>query len=253
MAAVTILADAAALAEAAAKRVTLLIERAVAERGNAFVSMTGGRTPRSLYELLADHARPWRRRIPWTKVHLLWGDERHVPPDHPDSNFGMAEKSLLRHVPVPPSQIYRIPAELPDAGAAARIYDGELRRAFAAARRPAVACDLMLLGIGEDAHIASIFPGSTLLEPGEGLVAAVWVPHLHTSRITLTPPAIIGAHAILVIASGAAKAHAIHAAIEKPWNVKRWPAQLLRQADERVSWMVDEEAAALLSRGAPPA
>ena len=252
MAAIDILPDTGALAAAAAERITSLAEEAVAERGHAFVALTGGRTPRTLYTLLADSTRPWCARMPWARLHVIWGDERAVPPGHPDSNFGMAYEALLQHVPVPAAQIYRMPGELPDSADAARVYEATLRRACAAANRAPGACDVMLLGIGEDAHIASIFPGSALLDctaPPDALVAAVWAPHLHAWRITLTPDVITGASTITVIAEGPAKAPAIEAAIEAPDDVARWPAQLLRRAGDRVRWMVDEAAAARLSRG----
>lgn len=253
MATVAVLPDSAALAEAAAERITSLAEKAVEERGHAFIGLTGGRTPRALYSLLADATRPWRARIPWARLDVIWGDERTVPPTHPDSNFGMAYAALLRHVPVPASQIHRMPGERSDPAEAARAYEATLRHAFAAANRPPGICDVMLLGIGEDAHIASIFPGSALLDratsPG-ALVAAVWAPHLQTWRITLTPDVITSAATITVIAEGQAKAAAIEAAIEMPDDVSRWPAQLLRRAGGRVTWMVDPGAAARLSHGA---
>ncbi len=246
MAIVTSLKDEEALAEAAAERITSLIEASVSARRSAVVCLTGGRTPRRLYELLADASHPWRARIEWTRVHVYWSDERQVPPDHPDSNFGMAHRALLAHVPIPASQVYRIRGELPDAAAAAREYERILPETF----------DIMLLGLGEDAHIASIFPGSPLLKMGsdpiygDPLVAAVWAAHLNAWRITLTPPALLDARAILVIVSGEHKAAAVRAALDAPVDEVRWPAQLLRAAGDRVEWIMDAAAARL--RGAPP-
>ena len=261
MAAVTILANPEALAVAAAKQLTALLEEEARFRTPVFLGLTGGRTPQRLYQLLADPSQPFRSRIPWQHVCVIWSDERHVPPDHPTSNFGMADKALLQHVPIPPAQVYRMAGEMPDAQAAARAYETTLKKAFVAAGRRDSACDVLLLGIGEDAHIASIFPGSMMLDgdedsvPGEPdpNVTAVWAQHLRASRITLTPAAILNARSIVVLASGAAKAAAVEAAIEKPLNVHRWPAQLLREAGTRVTWMVDEAAAALLSHGGQPA
>jgi len=263
------------LTSAAAERITALVERAIAERGNAMVSLTGGTTPRHLYEALADPVGPWRARIAWSHVHLFWGDERRVPPDHHDSNFRMADDALVRRVPVPPSQVHRMRGELADAAAAARDYDDELRTGFAAAGRTDGTFDVMLLGMGEDAHIASIFPGSELLSrrpskgrptndgggagslsdpersdhvaqglaPRRDRVAAVWAEHLDAWRITLTPSALLDARAIVMLVSGDKKAAAVSAAIEGPLDVGRWPAQLLREADDRVEWLLDRAAA----------
>jgi 6-phosphogluconolactonase len=234
LAAVVVVPDEPALAEAAAERVTTLIERTIAARGVAHVCLTGGSTPKQLYEALADGQRPWRTRIDWPRVHLYWGDERHVPPDHPDSNYGMAARALVDHVPVPASHVHRIHAERPEAAAAAREYEGELPGTF----------DVMLLGLGEDAHIASLFPGGIVRGPSR--VAAVWVPHLEAWRITLTPPPILESQAIVMLVAGSSKADAVAHAIAAPEDVDRYPAQLLRRADDRVVWLVDAAAAARL-------
>ena len=261
LAVLSIEADAGAVAVAAAARLTTIVEDAMARRGNAVISLTGGQTPRRLYSLLADASYPWRRRIDWQRLHLFWGDERHVPPLHRDSNFGMAYESLLRHVPVPSSAVHRMRGELPDARDAAREYDGVLRAGFAAAGRRTQTFDLMLLGLGEDAHIASIFPGSPLLA-GEAVpsvpaapraepqprAAAIWAAHLDAWRITLTPPALVDAEAIVVVVSGEGKADAVQAALEQPADIVRWPAQLLRSAGDRVTWIVDRPAAGRLRR-----
>ena len=242
-----VLEDEAALATEAAERVTAAIGHAVDARGNALISLTGGDTPRRLYTLLGRADRPWRARIEWRKVRLFWGDERHVPPDHADSNFGMAWEALVRHVPVPPEQVHRMRGEMEDARAAAQEYDRELRAAFAAAGRTDLTFDLMLLGLGEDAHIASIFPASELLtDSGDARTAGVWAPHLNAWRITLTPAAILDAHVIVMVVSGAAKAHAVRAALEAADDVQRYPAQLLRAAGDRVVWLVDRAAAEAL-------
>ena len=242
MAVVTVVDDDVQLAAAGARRITTLIELAIAARERAAICLTGGRTPTRLYDMLADEHQPWRARIDWSRVHVFWGDERHVPPDHPDSNFRMADETLLSRVPIPPAQIHRIEGELADAREAARKYQAELRdRSF----------DVALLGIGEDAHIASIFPGSPLIGERSVRVAAAWVPHLHAWRITLTPPALLDARAMLVNASGPLKAEAVSAALTRPEDVMRYPAQLLRRAGDRVEWIIDRAAARSL--GAPHA
>ena len=246
MAKLTIVDDEEALARFAAERIATLIERSIGGSGSATVSLTGGSTPRRLYTLLGDATHPWRHRIDWRRLHLFWGDERHVPPEHPDSNFGMARAALLDHVPVPPSHIHRMRGEIPDANEAARDYEQELRAGFAAAGRSEPTFDIMLLGLGEDAHIASIFPESDLVRrPFTGRrVAAVWAPHPGAWRITLTPPALLDAATIVVVVAGDRKARAVHAAIEGPLDIARWPAQMLRQAGDRVEWMLDRSAAA---------
>lgn len=240
MAIVTILSSEEEVAEAAAERVTSLMQDALSARGAVAVCLAGGRTPRRLYELLADAGRPWRARIDWTGVHVFWGDERQVPPSDPESNFRMAHRALLTHVRIPRSQVNRMRGELADPAAAAREYEMILPEAF----------DIMLLGLGEDAHIASVFPGSPLFR-GEGRVAAVRVEHLNAWRITLTPPALLSARAILVLASGDHKAQAVRAALDAPMDVGHSPAQLLRAAGDRVEWIMDAAAGRL--RGAPPA
>lgn len=242
MAVVTVVDDDLQLAETGALRITTLIELAVAARKSAVICLTGGRTPERLYQTLADEREPWRARIDWTRVHVFWGDERHVPPDHPDSNFGLAYRTLLSRVPIPPAQIHRIEGELPDAREAARKHEAELRdRIF----------DVELLGVGDDAHFASIFPGSPLIDERGVRVAAAWIPHLKAWRITLTPPALLDARAILVNASGPQKADAVRAALTLPEDVTGYPAQLLRSAGDRVEWIIDRAAARSL--GAPHA
>jgi 6-phosphogluconolactonase len=247
MATVTIHDDEIAIAEAVAERLSAIASEAMQAFGNATICLTGGRTPERLYRLLADPARPWRARIDWLAVHLFWGDERHVGPEHPDSNYGMALRALIAHVPVPPEQVHRIRGDIADAHEAARQYEAELRDGFSRARRRDQRFDVMLLGLGEDAHIASIFPGSPLPGSDPGRVAAVWAAHLNGWRITLTPPALTDARRIVMIVSGEKKAAAVHAALELPTDATRWPAHLLREAEDRVEWVLDRAAAGRLS------
>jgi 6-phosphogluconolactonase len=268
---VTVLRDQETLATAAAERVMALAAAAIAARQRASLCLSGGQTPRRLYELLADPSRPWRATVDWTRVHVFWGDERPVPPDHPESNFGMAYRALLANVPIPADQIHRMRGELVDAAEAAREYEMVLSGAGLdrsprgpQGSAPQAMFDVLLLGLGEDAHIASVFPGSPLFHVGadrlraasasrlEGSrVAAVWVNQLNAWRITLTPPALLAARAILVLVSGAGKADAVRAALEGPEDLSRWPVQLLRAAGTRVEWLIDSAAAQRL--GAPPA
>jgi len=248
MARLTIVADKAAMSAAAAERTTSLIESAIASRGVAAIALTGGSTPDLLYGLLADAAQPWRQRIDWQRLHVFWSDERHVPPDHPESNYGLAYRLLLQHVPIPETQVHRIRGERP-ASDAGRLYDAVLREGRDHTVGPLF--DVMLLGIGDNAHIASIFPLSPLLVPGDEaerplLAAGLFVPELNTWRITMTPAALFDAAAVIMIAAGPSKADAIAAAIEGPLDVPRYPAQLLREAGDRVEWTIDAAAAARL-------
>src|SRR5258705_169299 len=220
MARLTIVGDKVAMSETAAERITSLIESTISMRGLAALSLTGGDTPDLLYRFLADPNRPWRPRVEWEHLHLFWGDEREVPPDHQESNFGLARRLLIQHVPVPNTQVHRMRGELP-ASDAGRLYDAVLR-----ARRGQIAgalFDVMLLGIGANAHIASIFPDSPLLVrgpkgsappvrsgadlpgPRDQLAAGVPVPELNQWRITLTPVALLDSAVIIVIAAGASK------------------------------------------------
>jgi 6-phosphogluconolactonase len=251
MAVVTIVDDEPALATTAADRITTLAERAIAERGTLVICLTGGSTPGRLYALLGDERHPWRSRVDWRRMHVFWGDERHVPPDHPDSNFGMAHRALLSQVPIPAAQIHRMRGEEPDAREAARRYEKELRRGFADAGRSDLTFDILLLGLGEDAHIASIFPGSPIVDERSVRVAAAWAAHLKAWRITLTPAALLDARDLLVVVSGDKKADAVHAALDAPDDVARYPAQLLRAARDRVEWIIDRAAAR--RHAAPPA
>jgi 6-phosphogluconolactonase len=252
MAQLTTVDNKTAMSEAAAERITSLIETAVTARGVAAVSLTGGTTPDLLYRFLADRNRPWRDRIDWDHIHLFWSDEREVPPEHPDSNFGLANRLLIQHVPVPATQIHRMRGELP-ASDAGRLYDALLR-----ARQDQIAgplFDVMLLGIGANAHIASIFPNSPLLERSERserLATGLSVPEISLWRITMTPAALLDSAAIIVIADGSSKADAIAAALDGALDVARYPAQLLRAAGDRVEWIIDSAASARL-RGVRPA
>ena len=273
MAQLKVAVDKTAMSEAAAERVAWLVGSAIAARGVAALSLTGGTTPDLLYQFLADPNRPWRDLIDWPHVHLFWSDEREVPPDHPESNFGLANRLLIQHVPVPTTQIHRIRGELP-ASDAGRVYYALLR-----ARRAQVAgplFDVMLLGIGANAHIASIFPNSPLLgrgpegsaphpsgppssvrgadflSPRQLLAAGVHVPEISQWRTTMTPPAVLDSGAIIVIASGSSKADAIAATLEGSLDATSYPAQLLRAAGHHVEWIIDSAASARL-RAVPPA
>jgi 6-phosphogluconolactonase len=213
----------------AAERVADVVCDAVRASGRAAIALAGGTTPRAVHEALATLP-----DIPWDAVHVYFGDERCVPAEHADSNFRMAKESLFDRVPIPSSQIHRPEAERADRHAAARAYEAILPVAF----------DLMLLGIGEDGHTASLFPGAPSLGEHERRCIPVIGPKPPPERLTLTPPVLESARALLMLAVGAGKAEAVARALEGPWDPVQTPAQLAR----RGSWLLDPLAAKLLVR-----
>ena len=204
------------------------------------VALAGGRTPRGAYLLLAED--PYRRLVPWESLHVFWGDERHVPPDHPDSNFQMARETLLSRAPLPAGNVHRIPAENPDAASAARDYETTLQTFFRLPEGQVPRLDLVLLGLGADGHVASLFPGSEALRETRRLVVA------SAQRITLTPPVIQRAANVLVLVSGEEKAEALDRALSAEGSVDECPARLLREARGNVVYIADRSAAALVRR-----
>lgn len=255
---IRIVEDAAAVSRVAAEEVTAALAPGRERGATGLVScaLSGGSTPRTLYQLLADPASPYRDRIAWEAIHFFWGDERHVPPDHPDSNFRMAREAMLDRVPVPAAHIHRVAGEEPDAARAAERYEREMLELFqldpdrdgppSAARLDWPRFDLVLLGLGEEGHTASLFPGSPLLAERRHLAAAVWVAVHDTWRITLTPPVINHAAAVMFLVSGAAKAAALAAILEGEPEPERYPAQVVAPLDGRVLWIVDRAAAGQL-------
>jgi 6-phosphogluconolactonase len=238
--------DAEAVARAAAAEVTAIASAAVRERGRFTVALAGGTTPRRLYELLADPDQPWRGQVAWDRVHVFFGDERHVPPGHPESNYRMAHEALLRHVVV--ARVHRIPGELPDAARAAAAYQAELEVAFGLDARadPPPSLDLVLLGLGADGHTASLFPGSGALEERRAWVAAPFVERLGASRITLTLPVLVRAGRVVFVVAGAGKAGAVEKTFACPPGSTATPAARVRPAAGRLTWIVDRAAASLL-------
>ena len=170
-----VLPDPATVADATADRFVIAARKAIEANGIFRVALSGGSTPKQVYPLLLEPAR--RDAIDWSRVEFFWGDERAVPPDHPDSNFGVAYQTLIAHLPnVRPDRIHRMPAEAPDIDAAALSYEGEIRLAFGARGNEPPAFDLIWLGMGPDGHTASLFPGTLALEEAERWVVGNWVP-----------------------------------------------------------------------------
>lgn len=231
---VTIVADGEALAAAAAERLAAAATAAVVARGRADLALAGGTTPKRAYQLLAQrHRVDGAAPLPWAQIHLWFGDERCVPPDHPDSNYGVARAALVVPAGVPAANVHRMAGEAPDRDAAARAYEREL---------PPV-LDLLLLGMGPDGHTASLFPGAPALgEPTRRVVAVVGSkppPH----RLTITPRVIAAARQVLVLAAGADKAAAVARAFDPATRPESVPASLMRERD----WLLDQAAAAELA------
>jgi 6-phosphogluconolactonase len=237
--------DAEAVARTAAEELAGAAARAVAARGAFTLALAGGSTPRRLYALLADAGAPFRARMPWDRTHVFFGDERPVPPDHPDSNYRMAREALLDHVAV--ASVHRIPAEEP---AAAEAYEAELRRFFGipgGGEPPRL--DAVLLGLGADGHTASLFPGTAALEETDRWVASPFVARLGTRRTTLTLPILSRARAVLFLVSGAEKAAALARVLAPAPGAEPLPAARVRP-DEGAVWIVVEAAASGLAPAA---
>lgn len=208
------------------------------------VALSGGSTPRALYQLLADPNEPFREQIAWDKTHFFFTDERHVPPNHPDSNYRMVNEAMFSRVPLPQQNIHRIPAENPVAEDAAKAYESDLRRLFGQA---IPAFDLLLLGLGEEGHTASIFPGSEVLSETQRLVAAPWVEKLKTYRITMTLPVLNNGKSVVFLVTGASKAEILREVIETDKKPDLYPAQAISPTNGAVSWFMDKAAARLCS------
>ena len=228
------------LAEAAARAFVEGAAEAIAERGRFAVALAGGSTPKATYEVLArDHA----GGVDWPNVHVFFGDERTVPPDHGDSNYRMAREALLDHVPV--GFVHRMRGELPPDEAAAS-YEGELNEFFGG-EPPAL--DLVMLGIGEDGHTASLFPQTPALEATDRLVVANPVPKLETTRLTLTAPVLNVARRVVFLVAGEGKSEALAQILEGDADPRAYPAKLVRPPSGPI-WIVDRDAAGSLEHSA---
>jgi len=236
-----------ALALEAADRFRRLATDSIATAGSFFVALSGGSTPRSLYRLLAES--PFRDGIEWSGVHLFWGDERFVPADNPDSNYRAAREAFVSRVPIPPGNVRPIPTEAADPEAAAAQYEDTLRRSFSLSGGETPRFDLILLGLGPDAHTASLFPESPALDEHKHLVVATYVAKLAAWRITLTPPVLRSAHHVMFLIAGGDKAAVLRDVLEGPYDPRELPAQLAQPNEGDLTWLVDEAAASLLSAG----
>src|SRR6266404_6032424 len=216
--------------------------RSIRDHGRFTVALSGGSTPRGLHqELVANFS----SALSWEHVFFFLGDERHVPPDHPESNYRMANETLFSKLRIPQDHIFRIPSELPDAGEAARQYEETLRNFFRPPPRSFPRFDFVLLGMGPDGHTASLFPGTTALEEDKHFVVANWVGEFKTFRITLTYPVLNNAASVMFLVSGDDKADMVRKALRKP--EANLPCQKVRPVDGELMWYLDKGAAVKLT------
>lgn len=229
----------AELYAAAHARVRDAIHAAIDEFGTCSIALSGGKTPQPLYQALA------REPLPWTKTKIFFADERCVPPHHVDSNYRMVQQTLLEPAHVSPANVFRVPAEVPEPERAAEQYEGTIRTALQLRRRQWPRFDVMLLGIGDDGHTASLFPGSPALDERDKIVASAQVEKLRAARITLTLPAINASALILFLVQGAEKAAAVQAVLEGR-SQNPLPAARVKPMTGKLVWMMDETAASKL-------
>jgi 6-phosphogluconolactonase len=232
------------LSQAAAGLFSQLARQAVEDHGKFSVALSGGHTPCHTYELLGSEA--FYSRIPWAQVHVFWSDERCVPADDARSNSHTARQAFLNRVPIPPDQIHPISCAQKPVQAATQ-YEAVLR-SFFGDQSPRF--DLILLGLGENGHTASLFPNTSVLEEEERWVAEVYVAEQKMHRVTLTAPFINQAAAVAFLVAGAGKSQVLRQVLKGPSDPKRLPAQLIRPTNGQLMWLVDKEAASLISRAA---
>lgn len=235
--------DAAEVARAAARRFVDWAWQSIARDGQFQVALSGGETPREMYRLLA--TQEFRTQIDWPRVHLYWGDERAVPPDHADSNYGMARRELLLRVPIPSENVHRMEAELSPIGRAAHKYETVLRESLPVDDRGFPVFHLVLLGLGADGHTASLFPGAKLLRETMRWVSTPAMDQAGTRRMTLTLPVIEAAQRVLFLVTGAQKAAMLRVVICGSAD-RELPAQMVQPRHGQRIFLVDEAAARLL-------
>jgi 6-phosphogluconolactonase len=236
-------ADLADLSRRAGDAAVGTINEAVRTRGTCSIALSGGTEPRTLYGLLASQ---FRARIPWAHVHVFWADERYVPPEDPRSNYLMARKTLLDHVPCPPANVHPMPTHFSRVDVAAREYESTLRHHFAG-EWPHF--DLVLLGIGDDGHTASLFPGSRALAERTRWVVAAQAPVEPQVRLTLTLPVLSRSAAVHVLVAGATRREALRHVLQGAGDWIKYPAAGVRCGTGSVIWWADSDAAAWAADG----
>jgi len=245
---IRILPDGAAIAKRAAQEFVQAAAAAVRAKGSFNAALAGGSTPKALYSLLVNDP-ALRSQLLWDKIHFFFGDERHVPPDHADSNFRMATEAMISKSPLKPEQITRIKGEYPDAEQAALEYEKALREFFKLKDGDYPRFDLLLAGMGNEGHTLSLFPGTKALHPDRRIVVSNWIGKLYTERITLTAAAASNAAEIIFMVTGADKAPALKSVLEGPYEPEQLPAQLLQPQNGKLLWLVDAAAGSMLTVG----
>jgi 6-phosphogluconolactonase len=239
---VRIFTSASELFRGAAEAFCRLGTEAIQKRGKFTVALSGGSTPRGLHQELVTG---FRAALPWNQVYFFWGDERHVPPDFPESNYRMAQETLLSPLVIPADHIFRMPGEIPDAEAGARLYEQTLRNFFHPAPGQFPRLDFILLGMGGDGHTASLFPNTKGLEERERWVIGNWVEQHSTFRITCTYPVLNQGRCVMFLINGANKAEMVKKALQDPGA--HLPCQGVAPVDGELLWYVDKEAGAKLA------
>jgi 6-phosphogluconolactonase len=229
--------DLSELSRQSAERFSQLVNQSVQGSGRFTVSLSGGSTPKHLYSLLGSPN--YKERIPWNNVHLFWGDERCVPPDHPESNFGIVRESLLSKIEIPAENIHRMAGEREPQAAAAE-YEKHLQEFFGLESGALPRFDLILLGIGEDGHTASLFPGSDALNETERLVISPFVEKLNSYRLTLTLPVLNSGAEVWFLVTGASKADAVKKVLRGSADL---PAAKVQPVNGRLVWFITQDAA----------
>jgi 6-phosphogluconolactonase len=230
---------------AAAQFFAGIVAAAVEARGMARVAISGGNTPKGMFALLADPKQPYFAQVAWERLHLFWVDERCVPPTDAESNYRMTKEAMLDHVPLPAEQVYRMEGELDPEEAALR-YEATLRKAFRLDGLAPPVFDLVLLGMGDDGHTASLFPHTRALDEVRHLVVANHVPQKDVWRVTLTWPVIDHAREVAFLIEGAGKAQVLHDVLLGEYDPETRPSQLIRPASGWLTMLLDAAAAAML-------
>ena len=241
-----IVPNAAEMCKVAAAEFVSAASEAIKARGVFAVALAGGSTPKALFSLMATDPE-LRAKVPWDKIAFFWGDERHVAPDHADSNYRMANDAMLSKAPVNPAMVFRIMGEYPDTRKAADEYEQQLVKYFKLNNGQLPRFDLVMLGMGPDGHTASLFPGTKALQEKKRLVVSNWVGKFYTHRITMTAPVLNNAAFVMFTAGGDDKAPPLKAVLEGPHEPEQLPSQLIRPETGRLLWLVDQAAARMLS------
>lgn len=231
--------DPASAAEACAHHVVSVLDEVLAGREFATFAVSGGSTPRILFQKLA------ATRFPWDRVHLFWVDERCVPPTDPASNYKLTEETLIRPAHIPHRNIHRIVGEIAPNAAAER-YAAEIREFFGLEKDEMPHFDLVHRGMGPDAHTASLFPGNPLIDNRDDITAAVFAPQFNQWRVTLLPGPLLAANHTVFLVAGADKADSVRAVFKEEYDPKKYPAQIASHDGRGVTWFLDEAAGRLM-------